>query len=446
MTLKTNLKKLAPRSLYYRFLLIAIVPILLVLAVATYMFYERHWKSINRNLSSVLVGEVALITREFEHSAPEEREIIFQTAKEFLNFSVRFEEDDVLPEYRVAHQEYAVFQEALSGNLTYPFIVRKLDNMEDLEILVQFSKELMVPDGVLSIIVPVKRLENPTTYIFIMWIVGAALVFMVVSISFLNNQVRSIVRLTVAAEKFGKGQDLPNFRPQGAKEIRRAGLAFIEMRERIKRLITRRTQMLAGVSHDLRTPLTRMRLQVAMLKDKKSAEELKADIDEMEKMLNGYLEFVREETGGGIAEKTENINLHKFIEGIIESYRNYPGKKEIDIAPDINIKVRPDSFRRCITNFVDNSLRYGSHIKISAEELDSEISIIIEDNGPGIPEDKWEEVFQPFYRIEESRNKETGGVGLGMSIARDIILSHGGEIYLNNSKLGGLKIKILLPR
>lgn len=438
------LKRFVPRSLYLRFFLIIIVPMVLVQAVATYMFYERHWSSMNRNLSASLAGEVGLVVRQITDSDREKWDEIFLIARRYMNFKIKFYKGAELVSMAERSErvpkDYKLFAKALENYFSFSFIITPLRETGDINISIK------IPGGVLDIMTTRKRLASPTTYIFIMWMVGTAIVLLSVALMFMRNQVRSIVRLTEAAEKFGKGQDMPNFKPQGAKEIRLAAIAFIEMRERIRRLITRRTKMLASVSHDLRTPLTRMKLQLEMMKKNKETKGMKDDVAEMEKMLEGYLEFARTEISGESKEATVDIKLYDFIKDLIDGYRNYKVKIKSDIPSGIILHGKISSLKRCFANFIDNALRYASKVEISAERKPGGYAFIsIDDNGPGIIKSEHSNVFQPFYRLESSRNKETGGVGLGMSIARDIIHAHGGEVSLAKSKMGGLRVIITLP-
>lgn len=430
------IKKFVPRSLFGRFLLIAIIPMIIVQLLATYIFYDRHWGSMSRNMSASLSGEIALVVREFERASHKDYGEIIAATKKYMNLDVILEQDKVLPPVDESLQEYELLAGGLRNYFDFPFVIEIPEGTK------YFNVMILMPKGLLTVSAPHKRLASSTTYIFIMWMTGAAVVLLIVAILFLKNQVRSIVRLTKAAEKFGKGHDMPSFKPEGAKEVRLAAIAFIQMRERIKRLLTSRTQMLAGVSHDLRTPLTRMNLQLAMMKQKKEAKEMQADIQEMEKMLDGYLDFARVES----KEKTEDIKLASFISKILPGYRNYKGKIEHRINKSVIVHIKPDAFKRCFTNLIDNSFRYGDRVKITADKSDDHhVEIFIDDNGPGIPKSEYENVFQPFYRVEDSRNPETGGVGLGMSIARDIIHKHGGEISLGENEEGGLRVRIELP-
>ena len=431
----TGLKTFVPRSLYARFLLIIILPVILTQLVALYIFYERHWSSISRNMSRSLSGEIAWVVNEFSQKPVDAYSEIIRKAKGFMGLEVKFYLDATFFGESTFDHQYQQFEQhlrSLFGNkavITYP------DKRDEVDVRVQLD------NGVLHITTTRKRLINPTTYIFTLWIVTSAVLLLIVAILFLRNQVRSIMRLTEAAEKFGKGQDTPDFRPQGAKEVRRAAVAFIEMRERIKRLLTRRTQMLAGISHDLRTPLTRMKLQLEMLEGSE-AKSLKEDVQEMEKMLEGYLDFVRGEGG----ESTELVDLKTFVDQVVEGYHNHAEDITSSVASGMEVPIKVFSMKRCFTNLIDNALRYGGKVQISAEDRqDSHIAIYIDDDGPSVPEEERENVFQPFYRLEQSRNQATGGIGLGLAITRDIVHRHGGEVSLTDAPSGGLRVVITLP-
>ena len=269
-----------------------------------------------------------------------------------------------------------------------------------------------------------------------------SLLLFLVAVLFLRIQVRAISDLARVAEDFGKGIDNKTFKPYGSSEVRKAALAFIKMKERILRQISERTQMLAGVSHDLRTPLTRMKLQAAMLLNSQDRSDFESDINEMEKMLNGYLAFVR----GEGEEETTTVDLRFLLDGIVERQRFIKDNVIYNsLGKELIIKAREQALRRAVTNLVSNAARYGDKVKIEAVIVDKKVHITIEDDGPGIPKDKREDVFRAFYRMEESRNKETGGVGLGLPIAKDVITSHGGTIELSDSDMGGLKVIVKLP-
>jgi two-component system osmolarity sensor histidine kinase EnvZ len=301
--------------------------------------------------------------------------------------------------------------------------------------------EVQLSQGVLEVIVPRKRLFSSTTYVFVMWMVGTSLILFGVATIFMRNQVKPITRLAQAADQFGKGRNVPNFKPEGASEVRQAASAFLAMRERIQRQIGQRTDMLAGVSHDLRTPLTRMKLQLALLDGVDGTEELAADVDEMEHMLDGYLAFAR----GEGAEAPVSTNLTELLDGVVAQARRKGGVIDLHSEGELMVPLRPDAFRRCVANLLDNASRYADHVTIRAGTRGDAIEVIIDDDGPGIPADSREDVFKPFYRLDGSRNPGTGGIGLGLAIALDVMRGHGGDIDLSDSPTGGLRARLRLP-
>lgn len=287
-----------------------------------------------------------------------------------------------------------------------------------------------------------KKIFSTSIFMFVVWMVGTSILLFLVAVLFLRIQVRSIAELAQVAEDFGKGIDNKDFKPYGSSEVRKAALAFIKMKERIQRQISERTQMLAGVSHDLRTPLTRMKLQAAMMPDGDDKKDFLSDIDEMEKMLDGYLSFVSGEGG----EKSSFVDVNEMILSIINKFRNKKALIRYSTNDQVSaIQGREQALKRALTNVISNAFRYGKTIAVKLESNDKKLMIAIEDDGPGIPKDKREDVFKAFYRLENSRNKETGGVGLGLSIAKDVITSHGGTIELDDSSLGGLKVLVSIP-
>ena len=428
-----------PRSLYSRFLLITILPLLLIQLVTTIIFFENHWDSLTRNMVQSLTGEISLIRNGINNTSQEERAYIFQAAEQYLNLEIYIEESaEINPEGNI--------------NDKYPVLIRSLELRTGSQVYLfphgdDFYKITMLMSGdVLNVVFSDKRIANPSTYIFVMWVVGSALVLIIVSTLFLRGQIRSILSLSKAAESFGKGREVTKFKPSGAKEIRLAGVAFIEMKERIKRLLDTRTQMLAGVSHDLKTPLARIKLVTAMMQDKEKSKQLEEEVDEMEKMIDGYLRFTKIENEQNVTEKMEKVNLKEYCSALVDKFSNYEINIEMNVPKDVECKIMKDYFARALTNLIDNSARYAKNTLIRAQaKSDKFLYIFIDDDGEGIPQDKLEEVFQPFNRIDESRNSETGGTGLGLSIARDIIHKHGGEIKLSESHLGGLKVTITLP-
>ena len=304
------------------------------------------------------------------------------------------------------------------------------------------SSESATPGGVLSVIAPGSRLFSSTTYIFFLWMIGTSLILLAIAIVFLRNQIRPIRRLAAAVDRFGKEQTMDEeFQVSGATEVRQAASAFNRMRERISRQIRQRTDMLSGVSHDLRTPLTRMRLQLAMLNDDAAAEELNADLLEMEKMIDGYLTFARGEGD----ETAVSTDLSALVEGAVAGWQRNGTKIDCHVEGKLELPVKRDAMRRCLNNLISNAHRHGDHIWVGAGKRNDSIEITVDDDGPGIPADQRQHVFRPFIRLEESRNPETGGTGLGLAIARDIARSHGGDIHLQESPYGGLRARIHLP-
>ena len=293
----------------------------------------------------------------------------------------------------------------------------------------------------LNAVVPRQRLYSSTTYIFILWMVGSSLLLFAVAAGFMRNQVRPIRRLAQAADSFGKGRDLPDFHLSGATEVRRAGAAFIEMRERIRRHVQQRTDMLSGVSHDLRTPLTRMKLQLAMLGPSPEVDDLRTDVTEMERMIEGYLAFARGE-GGETPVPTE---LKDLLDEVVATAGREGVPVDLEIREPITLPLKPQAFRRAISNLVANAGKFGKRVWITATRRGDVVEILVDDDGPGIPAEQREEVFRPFFRLEGSRNPETGGVGLGLTIARDVFRGHGGDMTLDDSPRGGLRACVRLP-
>ncbi len=433
------LKRYLPRTLLARSLLIIVTPLVLLQVVATTVFYERHWDTVTRRLASNLAGDIALIVAYLEqYPDAESRHWIFEMADGRMGIRATLDAGAKLagPEPDADSSELAhVLVPALEESLTQPYRVGETEIEHDIEIRVQ------LPEGVLVTTTTRKRLFSPTTTIFTLWMVGSSLVLLAIATIFMRNQVRPIRRLAAAANSFGKGRDVPNFRPAGAAEVRQAAQAFIEMRARIKRQIEQRTEMLAGVSHDLRTPLTRMKLQLAMLGDDAEIEELKADVEEMEKMVDGYLAFARGEGSGA----PEPADISAVLEQVVASARKEGAKIDLHTEEHLVLPLRLDAIRRCLMNVVLNAVRYGKHVQVRAGRRADAVEVLVDDDGPGIPADQREAVFRAFFRLDPSRNLETGGVGLGLTIARDVVRAHGGDILLDDSPLGGLRARLRLP-
>jgi len=436
------LKKLMPRTLFGRSILIVVLPIILLQVLVTYIFYERHWDNVARRLAQGVAGDVAAVISLMDRFPGETAETdILNSARNQMRLAVSIDPGASLPEgseivtkygFLEGHLARAV-QESLPAR---PFSISNNKKLESVVLLVQ------LPDSVMQVIVRDKRLFSSTTYIFVMWMVGISLALLGIALVFLRNQMRPIRQLSVAAEKFGKGQYVEDFKPSGAQEIRLASRAFHVMKHRILRQITQRTEMLAGVSHDLRTPLTRMKLQLAMMPEQEDKQSLEGDVADMEKMVEGYLAFAR----GQEAETVENTDIPDLFQDIVVNARRQGTVVSLDTPQELWATVRPNSLKRCITNLINNAARYATEVWITVHAVDFEVTVTIDDDGPGIPEASRADVFKPFHRLDPSRNTETGGSGLGMTIARDVIHGHGGQISLGVAPAGGLRIEIRFPR
>lgn len=434
----SRIKSFLPKSLLGRSLLIIVTPLVLLQVVSAAIFFETHWDKITLRLARGVAGDVAaVISLMRRHAAPEDRRSVFDLAADTMQLTVVLRDKAVLANAPATEDGLMsrMLARALRDSVNKPFHIDTASQDRHVIIAVQLR------EGVLHVIVPRKRLFSSTTYVFVIWMVGTSLILFAVATVFMRNQVKPIRRLADAAENFGKGRDVSNFKPEGATEVRQAASAFMAMRERIVRQIRQRTDMLAGVSHDLRTPLTRMRLQVEMLGDQAGATDLKGDIGEMEHMLEGYLAFAR----GEGTEQARETNLSPLLETVAEQGRRKGGLIDLHIESSCRMPLRPAAFKRCLTNLADNAIRFGEHVTIRAGLRGERYEITIDDDGPGIPEDQREDVFKPFFRVEDSRNPVTGGVGLGLTIAGDVVRSHGGEIDLTDSPNGGLRVRVRMP-
>lgn len=434
--LKNNI---LPRSLYGRSLLIIVMPLILLQVVSAWIFYDRHWDTITKRLSTSIAGEI-IQTVELLGSSPskELRETVFAMASRNFNLQIEWKPGEIL----------AGDDPASNSRIDY-FLGNMLRNRFNGPVRIDDSSysewvliDIQFEDAVMSVVVPGKRLFSITTYIFILWMVGTSLILFAVASVFMRNQVRPIQRLAKAADQFGKGRDLgEDFKPEGALEVRRAAAAFNVMRQRIRRALRQRTDMLSGVSHDLRTPITRMKLQLAMLPEDSDLAGLTDDIAEMERMIDGYLTFARGEGN----EPTQEIDLGIMVEDVIAAWRRNGVKIDCHVEGTLLAWIRADAVKRSIENLVANASRYGRQLWVRAGRRGEAIEITVDDDGPGIPESQREDVFRPFYRLESSRNPKTGGTGLGLAIARDLVRSHGGDILLEDSPHGGLRARIRLP-
>ena len=432
--------RIRPKSLFGRSILLLVVPMVLLQLVAAFAFYQRHWDTISRRLSGGIAGEIAAVLELYMAApTPADQQAVFEMARRQFQMAMEFnpgtklsEESQKLRPLSITDRE---LKRALDDRVALPYAFDA--NRQDDQVEIQ----LQLRDGVLTIWTIEKRLFSTTTYVFILWMVGASVVLLAISIVFLRREMRPIERLAKAADSFGKGQDVPDFAPEGTREIRRAAEAFMVMRERIQRQIDQRTEMLAGVSHDLRAPLTRMKLALALMKVTDETADLKRDVDEMERMVRGYLDFAR----GEDSELAETIDMSDLLGEVASDARRKGKAVSVVVDQDLVAKIRPNAFKRCLTNLVENALRYGKTVKIAARRVADAVEIAIDDDGPGIPTERRDDVFRPFRRLDAARGPDTGGVGLGLTIARDVARAHGGDITLHDAPAGGLRALVRIP-
>lgn len=435
------LRAILPKSLYARVALIVILPIFLMQAVVTYAFFERHWDSVTANLSRTTAGQIAYLTFLYEDAASEnERLQLFETTLEIMDISIRFVEGDVVPrdnKLSPFNLYNAVFERRLRDRINRPYWLNTQSWPGYVEVRVQLE------DGVLVFFVLRDRVFATTGPVFIIWLIGTSVLLGSIAIIFLRNQVRSILRLAAAAEAFGRGRDSIEFRPTGATEVRRAGRAFIAMRERIKRQIDQRTTMLAGISHDLRTPLTRLKLSLAMSPTAADLEAMRNDVAEMERMILAYLEFAAD---AAATEAPAEVDLAALIDEAVTAANsgNEMRVQTLDTRRVV-IEGRRTSLRRALDNLIGNSVKYANSVWVTLRIDEPHVEIIVDDDGPGIPEQVRETAFKPFERLDQARSQSTPGVGLGLTIVRDAARSHGGDVTLHESPRGGLRAIIRLP-
>jgi two-component system osmolarity sensor histidine kinase EnvZ len=435
------IKRFLPRGLFGRSLIIIVAPMVLLQGVVTYVFFERDLDTTTRRMARDVAADVALLAS-LEDSTPTlERDGLRALSARELRYRLTFHDGATIA--APTRPPTSTIDQALDDILATSIVPQR--RFETSRIGDDFDIKVSVKDGVLEILVPRNRVTVSQPDIFILWMVGSALILLAVAILFLRNQVRPIERLARAAEMFGKGRPVPDFKPYGATEVRRAAQAFLTMRERIERHVGQRTEMLAGVSHDLKTPLTRMKLALAMMHDDADIRALKSDIAEMEHMLDDYLAFARGEGG----EESEEIDLGELVRDTAVAAakaRAVPdGRLTVTAPGQFLLSVKKAALRRCLTNLVDNALKAGRQVAVTLSRGERQAEIAVEDDGPGIPEQRREEAFRPFHRLDRGRNLQAGGSGLGLAIARDIARAHGGDIILDKSAMGGLKAIIRLP-
>ena len=434
--LSRYLKKILPKQLFYRSLIIVAAPIIIMQITISIVFFDSLWIKTNKGMTRALVNEISTFVEAYNNDNYDKVEItnlfsIYQDLNiEFIQdekFNYDFDERWFSPIDRTLRREL----KSRFGSEEFWFNTTSYKELIDLRIKYK--------SGYFKFLVPRDRVTSSSARIFALWITLPAILVIFIAILFLKNQTRPIVKLARASEKFGRGEDVDDFVPSGALEIRQAGYEFDKMRKRIMRHLNQRSEMLSGISHDLRTPLTRMKLQLAFIKDQNISKKLSDDIVEMEKMLNEYLQFASSRS----LEKTEKFDLSELLLVTIKKYE----KKEIssNISEKIFFDGRKNLIQRCLNNLIDNSIKYSNNIVVSAIKLSNNIKITIDDDGPGIPKNERENVFKPFYKINKSRGDSKSSVGLGLSIASDIIRSHGGNIKLENSPNNGLRASIFLP-
>ena len=427
-------KKFLPKQLFYRSLLIVALPIIILQVTISVVFFDSLWIKTNIGMTRALVGEIKTFIDSYSRE-DSDKNFIENTFEEYLEINVVYFENkqfsDSMNEKWYSPIDRSLRRELKSKNLKYWFDTSKFKNTVNLKV----QKE----DGYFEFFIPRERLTSTSVRIFALWITLPAVLIVAIAIIFLKNQTRPIKKLAEASKRFGRGEDIEEFVPSGASEIRQAGYEFERMRKRILRHLNQRSEMLSGISHDLRTPLTRMKLQLALIKDKNLINRFSSDIDEMEKMLNEYLQFSSESN----QEQNEEFELNELIKNLISKFNNNLIK--FNSGEKFIFNGRKLSIQRCLNNLIENSTKFANKIEVTFQRLKSNIFIYIEDDGPGIPIQERENVFKPFYKIDKSRSQKSSSVGLGLSISSDIIRSHGGKIELSESKFGGLKVLISLP-
>jgi two-component system, OmpR family, osmolarity sensor histidine kinase EnvZ len=428
-----------PKGLFPRALLIIVTPMVLLQSVVAFVFMERHWNTVTRRLSAAVTQDIAALIDVYK-SYPQDpqRATVERIARQRLNLVVDFLPPTDMPApgpkpfFSLLDQTLSV---ELGRKVMRPFWIDTVGRSNLVEIRIQLD------DAVMRVFAQRSSAYASNSHIFLVWMVGTSLVLLSVAILFLRNQIRPIMALADAAEGFGKGRDMPGFRPRGAREVRRAAAAFIEMKRRIERTVDQRTAMLAGVSHDLRTLLTRFKLELALLGDGAEIDAMKKDVDEMARMLEAYLAFAR----GDASEPSLPVDLSQVLEELKSDAERNGQPVSVNFYGAPLVTIRPAAFRRCLTNLVTNATRFATEITVTGHRDHRWLTITVDDNGPGIPANMREEVFKPFLRLDDARNQDEGGSGLGLAIARDIARSHGGDIMLGDSPLGGLRATVRIP-
>jgi two-component system osmolarity sensor histidine kinase EnvZ len=432
-------KNLIPKGLMARSLLIIVLPLIIIQVVTTFVFFQKHWERVSWRLATLMRGDISTILELMEkYPDKENQKFLFYIAEREMMVKIQIlEKIDIK---NIPHKpQKSITVDALRKSLLdlkHPVIVENASFFdEEIKILVGLDN-----NKILEIKAPLKRFFSMSTYLWLGLMILTSIIVFIIAMIFMKNQVRAVNRLAEAADMFGRGQDAANFKPDGAKEVRLAGRAFLIMKDRIKRQVNERTNMLSAVSHDLRTPLTRIKIQLAMLPQTEETKSLLQDADEMQNMLNAYLKFSKGEEVEGYSE----VNLADFINKIAAKFKN-KNIKINDKSFNVIIKIKENMFSRCIVNIIENALKYAKNIEIILQIRQDSVEIIIDDDGPGIPSNKRAEMLKAFTRLDDSRNKDTGGIGLGMAIAQDIVNAHGGRLFLEDSSYKGLRVRISIP-
>jgi len=430
------IKNLLPRKLFYRALLIVAVPIIVLQIIITIVFFDSLWIKTNKGMTRALVGEMKTFITAYDNGKYNNNDLsgLFSI---YLDLNVEYKNDELFDK-PLKERWFSPIDRTLRRELKSTFGATNYwfdttDYKELIHINIKHNQ------GYFEFFIPKNRVASSSARMFALWITLPALLMITIAIIFLKNQTRPIVNLAKAAERFGRGENIDEYRPSGALEIRQAGLEFDKMRKRIMRHLNQRSEMLSGISHDLRTPLTRLKLQLSLMKDEELSKKMSLDIDEMEKMLNEYLQF----TSSSYLEKDETFDISELIENTISKYDNNNISK--DLIPRVYMNGRKNLIQRSLNNMIDNSIKYANKINLGLSKKNNNILITIDDDGCGIPDNEYQNVFKPFYKLDKSRGDSRSSVGLGLSITSDIIKSHGGNIILEKSPLNGLRVKVFLP-